>query len=129
LVFDRQRHEAGDLTLRISPFGRPELILALDILGECAILLPSRWVYVEVSAREEEDRDLDYRWARESDKEVNIFLEGPTAMVRVWGFLEALGESTMVSPPRTRRLEPEVETSRRLAAHIAKTWGEYTCIL
>jgi hypothetical protein len=128
-VFDRQRHEAGDRTLRISQFGRPELILALDILGECAILVPSRWVYVEVAAREEEDRELDYRWAQESDKEVNFCLEGSTAMVRVWGFLEALGESTMVTPPMTRRLEPAVETSRRLAEHIARTWGEYTYIL
>jgi hypothetical protein len=128
-VFDRERHGTEDRTLRISQFGRPELILALDILGECSSLMPSRWVYVQIAARGEDDGELDYRWGQEKENEVNFCLEGSTAMVRVWGFLEALGDTTMVTPPRTRRRDPEGETSRRLAEHIAKTWGKYTYIL
>jgi hypothetical protein len=118
-----QEHAEGERTLRISPFGRANLRAALRWLELGTLLRPSYWIYVEISARQVRDPALDCRWSREEANEINLFIEGPMAMVKVHGFLEQFGESLPTAPWTSPLEEGEAEPSRRLGEHIAKTWG------
>jgi hypothetical protein len=115
----------GNKTLRIGPFGRERLMEGLRRLGVEAELSPSRWVYIEVSTRECRDRSLDYRWATEKWNQVNHFVEGATALVRMHGFLAALDETVPRVPSNRHREMREADPSERLATHVMKFWREY----
>jgi hypothetical protein len=118
---DRKESER---TLRVSLFGQPKLKEALEKLGESADTKPSRWTYIEVSARECRDRELDLRWSHESWEEVNFYVEGWTALVRMEAFLETLGSSRPTAPSRFLKEGPEVDPSKRLAKHYEQWKGK-----
>jgi hypothetical protein len=77
------------VTVKVSPFGRAGLAEGLRRLQESDILIPSRYVYVEASARDSRDTDLDFRWATE------MCIKGATAILRMQGFLQALREERL----------------------------------
>jgi hypothetical protein len=119
-----QSQGGSDVTVMVRPFRRPQLSEGLRVLHECGELWPSRYVYVEVNLRTERDRDLDFRWATEEAHEVNVHIEGPTALLQVDLFLEALGETKRPTLKEGILTQSEGEPSHRLGEHIAQWKGK-----